>query len=125
MLTKPRTVVVQDYDDGDVVEHTEMLPVGTVLGRRTGYLSRSGAAQWQADDVAVVRSEPVVFLSRAEQLQKQINELHAELAVERSLAEQEAQLDRLRRALLGENSGSSIRDMTAALAEGGPNGGAW
>lgn len=87
VLTKPRTVFVEEYVDGDVVEHFEVMPVGTVLGRRTGYLSRSGAAQWLADDVAVVRSEPVVFLSRAEQLQKQINELGVELAAERAKSE--------------------------------------
>ena len=120
VLTKPRTFIVQEYVDGDVVECFEVMPAGTVLGRRSGYLSRSGAAQWRADDVEIIRSEPIVFLSRAEQLQKQINELTAELAVERSLDAQEAELDRLRRALLGQSSGSSIRDMTLAIADGAP-----
>lgn len=87
VTTRPRTVIVQEYEDGEFIEYPEVMPVGTVLGRRTGYLSRSGAAQWLADDVEIIRSEPVVFLSRAEQLQKQIKELGVELAAERAKSE--------------------------------------
>ena len=79
VLTAPRTITVREWDDGDFTEYVEVLPVGTVLGRRSGYLSRSGAAQWRADDVEIIRSEPIVFLTRGEQLQKRINEMRAEL----------------------------------------------
>lgn len=84
VTTRPRMIIVQEFEDGEFIEYPEVMPAGTVLGRRSGYLSRSGAAQWRADDVEIIRSEPVVFLSRAEHLQKQINELTAELAVERA-----------------------------------------
>lgn len=55
---------------------------GLSLGRMSGYLSRSSAVDaGVAAGVAfeIVRSEPVVFLTRAEKIQKQINDLHAEL----------------------------------------------
>ena len=79
VTTRPRTVTVQEYEDGEFIEYPEVMPAGTVLGRRSGYLSRSGAAQWRADDVEIIRSEPIVFLTRGQQLQKRINEMHAEL----------------------------------------------
>lgn len=56
---------------------------GSPLGRATGYLSRSSAvAAGVRSGVAfeVVRSEPVVFLSLPERIQKQINELQRQLA---------------------------------------------
>lgn len=55
---------------------------GSIIGRASGYLSRSSAkAAGQSSGIAfeIMRSEPVVFLTRAEQLQKRINEMRAEL----------------------------------------------
>lgn len=56
---------------------------GAIIGRQSGYLSRSGAARVgsvSGVEFEIVRSEPVMFLTRAEKIQKQINDLHAELA---------------------------------------------
>lgn len=80
VTTRPRMITVQEFEDGEFIEYPEVMPAGTVLGRRSGYLSRSGAAQWRADDVEIIRSEPVVFLTRAEQLEKRISDMKAELA---------------------------------------------
>jgi hypothetical protein len=75
VLTRDRAETVWDGDG----EFVEVVPAGTVLGRRTGYLSRSGASRWLADDVEVIRSEPVLFLTSAEKLQKRIAELQSQL----------------------------------------------
>lgn len=59
------------------------LPARFPLGRVTGYLSRSSAVEAgerSGLDYVVERSEPVVFLGRAEKLRRQIAELEAELA---------------------------------------------
>lgn len=59
------------------------LPARFPLGRITGYLSRSSAVEAgdrSGLDYVIERSEPVVFLSRAENLRKQIAALEAELA---------------------------------------------
>lgn len=75
VLSKPRQI--EDWENGELV--SDVLPVGTPLGRRSGYLSRSGAARWLAGDVEIVRSEPVVFLTHEEKLRAQIEGLLHEL----------------------------------------------
>ena len=77
-----RAISLEDYEDEYTGE--PVYSVGEIIGRQSGYLSRSSAVDaGRASGVAafeVVRSEPVVFLSRAERIQKQINELHQRLA---------------------------------------------
>lgn len=74
---------VVDYES-DGTPYTLRHEVGEfTFGRQTGYLSRSGAVSAGNRSgyvFTVLRSEPVVFLTRAEKIQKRINELHAELA---------------------------------------------
>ncbi len=65
-------------------EYTDELiyGVGSAIGRQSGYLSRSSAVDAGRASGArfeVRRSEPVVFLTEAETLSKQIRELTAEL----------------------------------------------
>ena len=58
------------------------LPARFPLGRVTGYLSRSSAVEAGERSGLVYeieRSEPIVFLTRAEKLRKQIAELESEL----------------------------------------------
>lgn len=75
-----RAVATEHVDDAYMGE-----PIawpGMSLGRASGYLSRSGAkSAGERSGIAfeIVRSEPVVFLTRGQQLQKRINEMHAEL----------------------------------------------
>lgn len=60
---------------------------GSILGRQTGYLSRSGAVSaGQRAQVAfdVVRSEPVVFLTREQKLERDIAGLTQQLEAIRS-----------------------------------------
>jgi hypothetical protein len=80
VLKAPRPVVSEDWEGENVTRYHDTLSVGTVLGRRSGYLSRSGAGRWAAEDVEIIRSEPVVFLTTAEKLRKQITELRSQLA---------------------------------------------
>lgn len=69
------------YDDECVVE-----PPGIVIGRQTGYLSRSAAvdaarrAHFEPHEFEILKSEPVVFLGRAEKLRLEIRRLEQELA---------------------------------------------
>lgn len=75
-----RAVATEHVDDaftGDVIAWP-----GAVLGRQSGYLSRSGATDaGRRSGIAfkIVKSEPVVFLSEAERIRKQIWELTARL----------------------------------------------
>lgn len=55
---------------------------GSTIGRQSGYLSRSGAVdagRSSGIDFEVVRSEPVVFLTRRERIEREIDRLRAEL----------------------------------------------
>lgn len=77
-----RAIALDDYED----EYTRepIYWVGSVIGRQTGYLSRSAAVdagRRSGIEFEIIRSEPVIFLTRAEQLQKRINELTADLEV--------------------------------------------
>lgn len=77
--------VVEEYND-DGTPYTLRYEAGEfTFGRQTGYLSRSGATsagQRSGHPYLVVRSEPVVFLTRREKLQREIDRLQAELAAE-------------------------------------------
>lgn len=56
---------------------------GSPIGRATGYLSRSAAVNAGAEcgvPFEIVRSEPVIFLTRRERLEREIDRLRAELA---------------------------------------------
>ncbi|MFT4156516.1 MAG: hypothetical protein QM630_01085 [Microbacterium sp.] len=68
-------------EDGE--EWTE--PAGAVtFGRASGYLSRSGAVnagRESGQPFEVVRSEPVVFLTRRQKLEREIERLRAELDI--------------------------------------------
>lgn len=68
----------------DMDSEPEVIPSGGLtFGRQSGYLSRSSAVSAGMRSpyaFEIIRSEPVMFLTRAEKIQKQINELHAELA---------------------------------------------
>lgn len=59
-------------------------PAGAVVfGRQSGYLSRSGAVEAGRNagiPFEIVRSEPVVFLTTRERLEREIDRLRAELA---------------------------------------------
>lgn len=83
--TESISVSEREYDDfGDVSTSTYVEPAGMILGRQSGYLSRSSAVEaGMRSGIAfeVVRSEPVRFLSRAEKLREQIAVLTAELAL--------------------------------------------
>lgn len=82
--TEPRTVVEYDWDDfGESSPHTYEEPAGMVLGRQTGYLSRSSAVdagQRSGLGFEIVKSEPVEFLTDTERLRRQIQGLTAKLA---------------------------------------------
>lgn len=74
---------VVDYNDDGTPYTIRHEPGEFTFGRQSGYLSRSGAVSAgnrSGCAFTVLRSEPVVFLTRAEKIQKRINELHAELA---------------------------------------------
>ena len=72
------------YEDG--VEEYDAVEPGALIGRRSGYLSRSGArdaainAGYKPDEFEIVRSEPVIFLTRRQRLEREIDRLRAELA---------------------------------------------
>lgn len=58
---------------------------GAIIGRQSGYLSRSGASRVGAlagVEFEVVRSEPVVFLTRREKLLREIERLQSVLDAE-------------------------------------------
>lgn len=80
-----RAVATEDVDDAFTGE-----PIawpGSTLGRQSGYLSRSGAkTAGDRSGIAfeVVRSEPIVFLTREQKLVREIRELTAELESIRS-----------------------------------------
>lgn len=82
-----RAVATEHVDDaftGDVIAWP-----GAVLGRQSGYLSRSSAKEaGRRSGVAfeVVKSEPVVFLTEAERISRQIRELSARLEQIREVA---------------------------------------
>ena len=65
----------------------DVLEPGFVIGRKSGYLSRSSAmnAGWRDhfayDEFEVVRSEPIRFLTADEKREKRITELEAELLI--------------------------------------------
>lgn len=69
------------YDGECVIE-----PPGIVIGRQSGYLSRSGAvdaarrAHFDLHEFEILRSEPIIFLSKSERLRREINRLTEELA---------------------------------------------
>lgn len=74
--------VVEEWNDDGTPYTIRYEPGEFTFGRQTGYLSRSGAVgagSRSGHSFTVLRSEPVVFLTRAEKIQKQINDLHAEL----------------------------------------------
>lgn len=82
------TVPLEVFYDGEpIIERP-----GMVLGRQTGYLSRSAAveagrrAYLDPDQFAVVRSEPVEFLSDADKLRREIQRLTAQLAAVEAVA---------------------------------------
>lgn len=82
MTTYLYRAVATEYVD-DAFTNEPIAWPGSPLGRASGYLSRSSAVDAGVrSGVAfeVLRSEPVVFLSRSERIQKQINELHQQLA---------------------------------------------
>ncbi|QEA27081.1 hypothetical protein FGL91_00055 [Microbacterium sp. CBA3102] len=75
--------VIEEWDDDGTPYTIRYEPGEWTFGRQTGYLSRSGASsagQRSGHLFTVLRSEPIVFLTRAEKIQKRINELHAQLA---------------------------------------------
>lgn len=82
--TEPVTVVEHDWDDfGVPSEHTYQERAGMILGRQSGYLSRSSAVEaGRRSGLAfeVVRSEPVEFLTDVERLRRQVERMTAELA---------------------------------------------
>ena len=74
--------VVEEWNDDGTPYTIRYEPGEFTFGRQTGYLSRSGAVSAGSRSgysFTVLRSEPVVFLTRAEKIQKRINDLHAEL----------------------------------------------
>ena len=55
---------------------------GSPIGRMTGYLSRSGAVNAGAESgfpFEVIRSEPVIFLTKRQRIEREIERLRAEL----------------------------------------------
>ena len=64
----------------------EVVPTGEwTFGRQSGYLSRSGAVsagQRSEHPFEILRSEPVVFLTRREKLLREIKRLQSELVAE-------------------------------------------
>lgn len=86
ITAKDSPIVYTEWEDGEERSYRDVLPAGTPIGRRSGYLSRSSAIAaarrelYAEDEFKVVRSEPVEFLSEPEQLQKRINELKLQLA---------------------------------------------
>lgn len=81
--TEPFTVTEYEWDDfGESSPHVYEEPAGMILGRQTGYLSRSSAVDaGHRSGLAfeVVRSEPVEFLTDTERLRRQIQRLTVEL----------------------------------------------
>jgi len=80
-------VQVRDERNG----HTYHYTPGHVIGRQTGYLSRSSAVDnglafinEKGGSFEVVKSEPVRFLTADEKREKRIAELEAELAALRT-----------------------------------------
>lgn len=56
---------------------------GSPIGRATGYLSRSAAVNAGAESgvaFEVIRSEPVIFLTHRERIERDIERLRGELA---------------------------------------------
>lgn len=86
-----RAVATEHVDDaftGDVIAWP-----GAILGRQSGYLSRSGAKDAGVRSgiaFEIVKSEPVVFLSREQKLVREIRELTEELARVREIVIREA-----------------------------------
>lgn len=88
VTTVESTDIRFDEEDTDPVEAVgpHVLPAGTPIGRRSGYLSRSAAIEaahryeYRDDEFEIVRSEPVIFLTRRERLEREIDRLRAELA---------------------------------------------
>lgn len=82
--TEPFTVTEYEWDDfGESSPHVYVEPAGMVLGRQTGYLSRSSAVDaGRRSGLAfeIVKSEPVEFLTDTERLRRQIQRLTAKLA---------------------------------------------
>ncbi len=77
-------VEVISYEDGEQVSFIE--PAGRPIGRQSGYLSRSAAVEvahryeYTDAEFEVLRSEPVIFLTTRERLEREIDRLRAELA---------------------------------------------
>ena len=77
VTTKPINVIANGEE--------EVWPPGVVIGRQSGYLSRSSAKAvafrnyYGSDEFEVVKSEPVRFLTAGEKREKRIAELRAEL----------------------------------------------
>lgn len=78
------TQSVGSYDvEADEID--ECPPGSIVFGRQSGYLSRSAAVdagRRSGHPYEVVRSEPVVFLTRRQKLEREIDRLRAELDAE-------------------------------------------
>lgn len=72
----------------DIDSEPELVPAGElVFGRMSGYLSRSAAkaaGQSSGYPFMVVRSEPVVFLTAEESLERRISALQSELEAMRA-----------------------------------------
>lgn len=83
ITTEPCTVSTVEWEGGFPVDDSYTEPAGAILGRQSGYLSRSAAVdagRRSGLGFEIVRSEPVEFLTEAEQLQKRINELKLQYA---------------------------------------------
>lgn len=82
--TEPFTVTEYEWNDfGESSPHTYVEPAGMILGRQTGYLSRSSAVEaGHRSGLAfeIVKSEPVEFLTDTERLRRQIRRLTTKLA---------------------------------------------
>lgn len=77
--------VVEEWNDDGTPYTIRYEPGEFTFGRQTGYLSRSGAASAgnrSGYSFTVIRSEPVVFLTRREKLLREIDRLQAELVAE-------------------------------------------
>ena len=82
--TEPFSVTEYEWDDfGEEHPQVYVEPAGMILGRQTGYLSRSSAVDaGRRSGLAfeIVKSEPVEFLTDTERLRRQIQRLTANLA---------------------------------------------
>ena len=84
--------VVEEWNDDGTPYTVRYEPGEFTFGRQSGYLSRSGASgagRRAGHAFSVIRSEPVVFLTRREKLLREIERLQAELGIDASLVSSE------------------------------------